>query len=103
MFFHVFLVLLTLYTVWLCFFSVTFIDLFSCIAASLFNKLTYLLGCGVWVWRISGVLSAGPRPVLGVVAAAAKTAEPIEITFGGQSCVDLENRCTRWGRGATCR
>jgi len=29
--------------VWLCFFQWHFIDLFSCIAASLFNKLTYLL------------------------------------------------------------
>jgi len=29
--------------VWLCFFQWHFIDLFSCIVASLFNKLTYLL------------------------------------------------------------
>jgi len=29
--------------VWLCFFQWHFIDLFSCLAASLFNKLTYLL------------------------------------------------------------
>jgi len=36
MFFYVLL------TVWMCF-SVNFIDLFSCITASLFNKLTYLL------------------------------------------------------------
>ena len=38
--FHVFFNVLL--TVWLCF-SVNFIDLFSCITASLFNKLTYLL------------------------------------------------------------
>ena len=41
MFFSYFYVLLTVCVVVL--FSVTFRDLFSCIAASLFNKLTYLL------------------------------------------------------------
>ena len=50
-YFHVFMVYVGLLIVWLCFMSdiVLFIDwlycfdLFSCIAASLFNKLTYLL------------------------------------------------------------
>ena len=41
MFFHVFCVLLTLCVV--LFFQGHFIDLFSCIAASLFNKLSNLL------------------------------------------------------------
>ena len=33
------------------YFSVTFIDLFSCIAASLFNKLTYFLTCKHFSFR----------------------------------------------------
>ena len=42
--FHVFHVFMFYWLfVWLCFFQWHFIDLFSCIAASLFNKLTYLL------------------------------------------------------------
>jgi len=40
--FFMFLVFYWLF-VWLCFLQWHFIDLFSCIAASLFNKLTYLL------------------------------------------------------------
>jgi len=43
--FHVFMFYLGLLIMQLCFISdiLLFIDLFSCIAASLFNKLTYLL------------------------------------------------------------
>jgi len=42
--------------VWLCFFQWHFIDLFSCIAASLFNKLTY--------WRHGGIgVGCGAVPV----------------------------------------
>ena len=37
---------------WLCFFQWHFIDLSSCIAASLFNKLTYLLMC-TWCITLS--------------------------------------------------
>jgi len=40
-FFHVFMFYWLF--VWLCFFQWHFINLFSCMAASLFNKLTYLL------------------------------------------------------------
>ena len=57
--FHVFYVLLTVCVV--VFFSVTkFIDLFSCIAASLFNKLTYLLiGPASYVVDTADLTTAG--------------------------------------------
>jgi len=46
MFFHVFMFYVGLLIAWLCFIRdiLLFIDLFSCIAASLFNKLTCFLG-----------------------------------------------------------
>ena len=62
-FFSCFYVLLTVWVV--VFFSVTFFDLFSCIAASLFNKLTYLLTYGTKLTRSQKVERSSLEVILG--------------------------------------
>jgi len=57
---HVFMFYVSLLIVQLCFVSELwhFIDLFSCIAASLFNKLTYLLSTILWYDRLICAMAA---------------------------------------------